>query len=176
MKNRTSNPWDKLPGETSLAFRAFLAHRNSDPSERKQKDVSAKVGSPLPSIAKWSMEHRWAERTEAWDAHVDEIAQKEFEAGRAKMARRHAMTCETMNVKLLARIESIDPEEIRPADIPRWLDALAKVERLSHGDATERVESNNKNHNTEEVDFSKYTDDELKIMEELAQKGRVEPS
>ena len=53
------------------------------------------------------------------------------------MAERHAKLAMAFQQRVAQRLQEIDPAELSPADMARWLDIATKLERLSRGEPTE---------------------------------------
>jgi hypothetical protein len=96
--------WERQPGESAFAFRAFTMYREMGPyrSQRKLCEALrmrgkqfAEDSSPAdwkrPTSQKsghvglWSGKYRWVERTRAWDSHLAAIScQQQIEAVQLK--------------------------------------------------------------------------------------------
>ena len=53
------------------------------------------------------------------------------------MVERHAKLAMAFQQRIEERLKKINPEELGPADLVRWLDVATKLERLSRGEPTE---------------------------------------
>src|SRR4051794_14613864 len=54
-------PYERQPGEPSVAFGAFVVYRDLGP-ERSLQKVSQKYAKGIPILKRWSALHRWVER------------------------------------------------------------------------------------------------------------------
>lgn len=77
----TVTPWDRLPDESSNAYRAALTYFNlgssrsldmvADATVAGTKRVGAGRVKAGGNLQRWSRTHRWGERAAAWDRHRD---------------------------------------------------------------------------------------------------------
>lgn len=59
-------PWDRMKGETDLAWSAFQVYLDL-PRPRTYQEVADKLGKSRPLIAKWGSENKWRSRAEWYD-------------------------------------------------------------------------------------------------------------
>lgn len=83
------NPWDRTDAESTQAWEAFRYFRDMG-SARTLVAVWKDFELNEDTVARWSARHTWRMRATAWDIHLDQIAQKEFEAEAETMGRRQA--------------------------------------------------------------------------------------
>nr|BDD48118.1 hypothetical protein 34 [Balneolaceae bacterium] len=64
-------PWEQLPGETNKAYDRFVAYLEMGPDRSldKVRQKYTKNTSYKRYLAKWSSEHNWVKRAEAYDRH-----------------------------------------------------------------------------------------------------------
>ena len=77
---------NQLPNETALAYKYFKMYRDMPPEERSLRalchlEVTGKKRSERV-FKRWSSEHHWQERIEAYDADVERAAYQELFAQR----------------------------------------------------------------------------------------------
>ncbi len=60
------------------------------------------------------------------------------------MARRHVKQAKALQFKAIERLANMDPSELGPQDVLRYLVEATKLERLALGEPTERVEEEHK--------------------------------
>jgi hypothetical protein len=154
-----TQPWERLPGEPDkawLAFRIFrdigpkrsydeTARRYYAPNEAAGEEHSGRKKSRAgSSIKRWAHQWSWNERAAAFDAYLDreEIAAQIEE--RREMARRHVKQAKALQFKAIERLAKMDPDELGPQDVLRYLVEATKLERLALGEPTERVEEEHK--------------------------------
>ena len=160
--------WDRQPGEGTKPYSQFCVFRDLG-ADRTLQDTAAVLGRTASGLYTWAVSHRWYERVAAYDEHNDRKAQKERAVEIREMAKRHAQVSMAVLAKVVGRLTSLQPNEIKAADIARLLDVAVKSERLSRGVETEihRVENAPPR---APVDLSKLTDAELDNLEALAAK------
>lgn len=128
--------WEQQKGESTPAFEAFRIYRDLG-EERSLVKVAQKCNKSNSLIARWSGKNRWVDRVTAYDNYLDKMLLREEAKARKKMARDHAAIAVKFLNTLAERLETMDPEELAPNDMARWLDIAVKVERLSRGESTD---------------------------------------
>lgn len=135
---RNLSAWERQPREGAAAFAAFVSYRSLPAAIRTVKAAS---GSSERQRYEWSATHRWRERAAAWDAHVDEEVQAEEIAAQRSMMRRHARLARKLLGHVEVALDGLDLSDLSRAQLHRMLDVGVKLERLTYGEATERVAS-----------------------------------
>ena len=127
-------PWEREPGETDKAWRAFQAFRDAGPDRSLVGTYRAVYGRPeaekvRPFFRTWSSRHSWDDRVEAWDRHVDRAVQHEFLDQHRAMAVRHVAVARLMQAKALEALQAMDPSKLTARDIRDWMEAAQKLAR-----------------------------------------------
>jgi hypothetical protein len=159
--------------ETPKAAKAFEEYcAMEDRSLRKLED---KTGTKLSQLGVWSREHNWQERIKVYDAEQVEKERVERQKAIQKMNQRHAMIGTTQQAKAIQQIEElIAAKKFGSQATVQLLKLATDLERLARGAATERSEVTGKDGGpikVENRDYSKFTNEELAILEQLAQKA-----
>ncbi len=157
--SEAAQPWERLPGEPDKAWLAFRIFRDIGP-KRSYDETARRYYAPNEaageahsgrkksragsSIKRWAHEWRWNERASAFDAHLDREAVAAQEEERRDMARRHVKQAKALQFKAIERLANMDPGELGPQDVLRYLVEATKLERLAMGEPTERVEEEHK--------------------------------
>lgn len=133
--------WERQQGETTKAYAAFCVYRDLGPDRslekvRKEYEKNGKKIS-VKFLGRWSAKYNWVERARAYDDYLDYKKREEQEKAIRDMAERHAKVAMLFQQKVLERLQGINPSELSPADLARWLDVATKLERLSRGKPTE---------------------------------------
>jgi len=89
------------------------------------------------NFSEWHSKHKWVKRAEAYDEYLERRKREEHEKAILEMAERHARLAVAFQQKIAQRIQMIDPNELTPQDLARWLEIATKLERLSRGEPTE---------------------------------------
>ena len=130
--------WEKQAGEGGRVYEYFCAYRDMGPGRSLAKlwrELGKKPS--LTRLEDLSVRHGWVKRAEAYDLYLDSLRRQEQEEAIRAMARRHAELAVAFLEKVAERLEAINPEELKPADLIRWLAEAVKVERLARGEPTE---------------------------------------
>lgn len=130
--------WERLPGESSRAYSVFCEYRDLGP-ERSLDKLKQKLNKSRTksTLARWSGKYKWVERAKAYDDYIEKKKRREHEKAILEMAERHAKLAVAFQQRIAQRLQEINPEELGPADLVRWLDVATKLERLSRGEPTE---------------------------------------
>jgi len=133
--------WERLPGESAKAYEAFCIYRDLPPHERSLKAVAEKLGGKrsgksraLRPLERWSSRYRWVERAQAWDEEVDRRAREAHLRAVKEMRERHARMAVALQQKALDRLKQMDPDELEPLEVLKYLIEAAKLERLARGE------------------------------------------
>jgi hypothetical protein len=137
--------WERLPGESDKAFAAFIAYRDTAEKDRSiPKCVAAYYGgessAKVRQWQRWSSDFRWQERVQAWTDEQDRVATaarlREIEA----MNARHASEARALQQKALTRLQTLQPSELSPGLLLRYLLDAARLERSAMGEPDQIVE------------------------------------
>jgi hypothetical protein len=142
-------PWERQPREGQAAFAAFVIYRDLPAESRSLAATARRLRAAgnngrgertLERLESLSVRWQWALRAKAWDAEVQRRRRDADKLARRDMADRHARQAVVLQQKLLTRLQKLNPEELEPADLVRWLEVAVKVERLSREDANPATE------------------------------------
>jgi DNA-directed RNA polymerase beta subunit len=89
LNSSTQPSWERLPKETSRAYRAFCIFRNLGPDRSQDKAYAldcaqrGKKTTKAPGTwSNWSIKHNWVERAQDYDDWIDETNRNEKAAAR----------------------------------------------------------------------------------------------
>lgn len=140
-------PWERQPDESSQAFEAFALYRDmgydSDGyfgNNRSHREVAKQLGKSMALMSRWSSKYNWVDRCAAWDAEKDRMLLKEQQKEIAKMRKRHAAIAYAGISKVALAIKKVNPEDLSPQDMMRFMTECSKLERISRGDVGDVVE------------------------------------
>lgn len=166
----TAQTYDRLFDEAEDAWTAFYRYRDRANPRPSLDAYAAETGHPASRVKTWAARYDWAARLVAWDQVVDGARQGATLRGVEEMASRHirlAKLATDAAEKALIRIhKDLDTGEftrLKPHEIARLVEVGSKLERLSRGEATERVDA-------DAPDYSKLPDADLAALEEIAAK------
>ena len=147
LNNDKPAPWERQPKETPQAFEAFAIYRDMGydadgylGGNRTHRAVAKQLGKSETLISRWSSQHNWLDRCAAWDAEQDRILRKEQQREIAKMRKRHAAIAYAGIKKAANALNKVNPEDLSPSDIMKFMTECSKLERISRGDVGDVVE------------------------------------
>ena len=161
-------PWECQPDETSPAFEAFAAYRDTYP--RSLRKVSETLDKSKSLIESWSHTHNWVSRCQKWDQELDARSQQvQIDEVTAMKRRQITMAIEMQSIaieafKLLRESLQHKKPPISADNMVRLADIGAKLERLNRDEPSSirRVE---------EIDFSGLTVEEMMQLRALLLKS-----
>ena len=171
------NLWDRQAVDTDESWPFFQAYRDQNPPRRLEPVRCTPKGAVSPAVDKlraWYRDHGWRDRVAAYDAHVDGIIQEEREDRlredvRAMTARHLAilqdageLVADQLAKYLRSARESDMHGLLKPNEIAKIMDLTVKLERLTRGESTERIEA--------DVDLTSLSDEELAILAKIPQR------
>src|SRR4051794_39217935 len=168
-------PYERQDGESKQAFEGFVVYRNLGLT-RNLKDVGRKIGKNHSLIKRWSSQHNWVERAQAFDNEMDKRTILENAQLRKQMVKDHAEVSRQLLHKVKVAIEHIKPEALSPYEIAKLLEIAVKIERLSRGESTEISEISHSGEVTEKVneqDIFKRVDQYAEIYKQMAENGKL---
>lgn len=133
------HPWERQEDETPKQFEAFVVYRDMG-EERTLAKVGKTLGKSATLIERWSSKNKWSDRIAEWDREQDRILRQQHLKDIKKMRERHAKIAEAGLIKAAQALKKMNPEEFKPGDIPKFLEACSKLERISRGDVGDVVE------------------------------------
>lgn len=128
--NPDINPWERQPGESAAAHKAFVAFRDSD---------ARKIGDHGANAYKWSAEWHWPYRAYQHDLYLARAEAEEMVRYRRRMNERQRSTARLAQSKIIAWLNALDPSKLTAGEASRWLEVAVKIERLAGGGETERL-------------------------------------
>lgn len=94
--------WRQQPGETDVAYGAFLIYRDLPPTERSGVRVGSEYGRHVKLIERWQSRWFWVERARSYAHYQDREHRREQAADRAKMSERQATEAQVLQRVLFA--------------------------------------------------------------------------
>ena len=131
--------WEKLPGETGLAFAAFCAFRDCglERTIRKavegvEKDVGAR-NKRYKVFRNWSTQFRWRERAADYDRYLEKLKQGELRKTIEAQGEKHREVTGKMLDVVKKKLDSMNPEELTQGNVTEWVQAAIRAERETAG-------------------------------------------
>ncbi len=130
----------RLPGESARAYAAFCMFRDLREA-RSLTLVGRRLGCSKQNIGRWATHWNWKERCLAYDRHLDAIHRAAWIAERRAMKRRqmrHVIDMQGIAMsqlkELQSRAEAGLPLKLSVAEIIRFIEVGAKLERAARGE------------------------------------------
>jgi hypothetical protein len=121
--------WERQKDEPTRAHAAFRIYRDTPPAQRNLEAVAEQVGASYRRARTWAQEWDWRGRADAWDDACHRIEDGERLEAIRSMHSLHRKAGRAAVVKALQALQLVQPDDIAPATIARWLELGAKLER-----------------------------------------------
>lgn len=160
--NPDAQLWERQTNESDESWEAFVDYRDSageGDGKRSQHATARRIGKGRQLVSRWSAEHEWQRRVQAFDRDQDAIRLAEQAQAIKRAARRQSRALESMVMALIAPVEAYlaklqEQGGVRQAyanwtlrelavaarESARLLPALVQAERLVHGLSTSKGE------------------------------------
>lgn len=146
MSRKTSNEqelWERQPGESSVAYEAFLLYRNmgheaeGEKKKRRLASVAKKLGKSLKLMERWSFTWDWVERARAYDNELQRIGMEETRAAIKKMLKDHMTMAQALQKKAMNALLRLDDENLTARNILDYLAQGIELERQARLESAE---------------------------------------
>lgn len=127
------HPWEQQVGEGKTRFAQFVAYREQGPTRRLDK-VAERFGITRSSIKQYERVYLWHQRVQAFDKYMEDQWILALREHTKTMVQRHLMLGEKVRLKVMARLESLDPDKLTPTELVRMADLYSKVTRVALGE------------------------------------------
>lgn len=134
MAEDTVESWERQGGESVQAFEAFAVYRDLGPVRSVTK-VARELDKSRALVGRWSRTFAWVLRATAYDRELDRLFLAEQAQARKEIARRHAKLAQAVQSKAVARLQALDPRELSPSELLRYIQVAAEIERRAVGEA-----------------------------------------
>lgn len=132
------HPWEQQVGEGKTRFAQFVAYREQGPTRRLEK-VAERFGITRSSIKQYERVYLWNARVMAFDKHMEDQWILALREHTKTMVQRHLLLGEKVRVKVMERLETLDPEKLTPTELVRMADLYSKVTRVALGEPEHHV-------------------------------------
>lgn len=126
------DPWEQQPGENPRDFGLFRMYLDFG-RIRTVAQIAGMTPFSFGTVARVARLKRWVERAGRWDAEQDRIMAIRLAEQREEMAKNHAKAAQALMKKALARLETLNPNDISPHALVLMLDTAARIERAALG-------------------------------------------
>ncbi|MFJ2247500.1 hypothetical protein [Streptomyces sp. NPDC087862] len=134
MAEGTVESWERQSGESPQAFEAFAVYRDLG-TTRSVTKVARELDKSRALVGRWSRQFAWVMRAAAYDRDQDREFLAEQAQARREIARRHAKLAQAVQSKAVARLQALDPRELSPSELLRYIQVAAEIERRAGGEA-----------------------------------------
>jgi hypothetical protein len=127
--------WERLKGESSLAFAAFCAFRDvgAERNIRKAVDSAEPCESKRESRYKvwrnWCTQFRWRERAADYDRYLEKLKQEELRKTIEAQGEKHRQVTGKMLDVVSKKLDLLDPAELTQGNVTEWVQTAIKAER-----------------------------------------------
>ena len=131
--------WEKLTGESSLAFAAFCAFRDcgAERNIRKAVETAEKDESSVLKRYKvwrnWSTQFRWKERAADYDRFVEKLKLTELRKTIEAQGEKHREVTGKMLDVVKQKLENMNPDDLTQGNVNEWVQTAIKAEREAAG-------------------------------------------
>ncbi|MGD6751972.1 hypothetical protein [Streptomyces sp. BH105] len=128
-----ADAWEQQPGESQRAYEAFTVYRDFGPARSVTK-VARELDKSRTLVGRWSRQFAWVMRAKAYDREQDRLFLAEQAHARREIARRHAKLAQAVQSKAVARLQTLDPRELSPSELLRYVQVATEIERRAVGE------------------------------------------
>ena len=139
--------WERLSGESSLAFAAFCAFRDygAERSIRKAIEVVEKDeairGKRYNVWRNWCSQYRWRERAADYDQYLERLKQTELRKTIEAQGEKHRAVTGKMLDVVQKKLDMMNPNELTQGNLTEWVQTAIKAEREAAGLVTSNGKS-----------------------------------
>ena len=127
--------WERLNGETSMAYAAFCAFRDLGAErnirravETAEKDKS-KQGKRYKVWRNWSTQYRWRFRAAAYDRYLEKLKQEERRKTIEAQGEMHRAVTGKMLEVVKKKLDTMNPDDLVQGNVTDWVQTAIRVER-----------------------------------------------
>jgi uncharacterized short protein YbdD (DUF466 family) len=131
--------WEKLTGETSLAFAAFCAFRDlgAERNIRKAVEIAEKDGGKRDKRYRvwrnWSTQFKWRERAADYDRYMEHLKQTELRKTIEAQGEMHRKVTGKMLDVVSKKLDTMNPADLSQTSVNEWVQTAIKSEREAAG-------------------------------------------
>jgi hypothetical protein len=137
-KNAAGVLWYRQTNESHQAYEAFSTYRDMGPA-RSLKKVCEALDKSWGLISRWSGRWYWVDRVEAFDAEENFEYAKRLQMERVKNNIKALEVTQTFQDKVVERLETMNPNNLTPHEMARWVQVSFQIQRAIAGETTENV-------------------------------------
>ena len=127
--------WERLTGETPLAFSAFCAFRDFGAGrnirkavETVEKDAKAQ-GKKYNVWRNWAVQFRWRERSADYDRYIEKLKQTELRKTIEAQGEQHRAVTGKMLDVVSKKLDLMNPADLTQGAVTEWVQTAIKADR-----------------------------------------------
>lgn len=132
------DPWDQQPGESAAMYSRYTAYQNLGRA-RTVRTIADQWGKSTKYLHQVAWRYQWKTRARAFDDEQDRLFMEQLSAERRRMVDEHLKLSRGMLAKVARRLQTLDADELSPADIHRWAATLTQIQARVLGEPTQTV-------------------------------------
>jgi hypothetical protein len=127
--------WERLTGESGLAYAAFRAYRDYGPDRNIRKAVETactekgKVEKRYRMWRAWATQFRWRERAADYDRYLDRLKQTELRKTIEEQGKVHRLVTEKMLQVVTKKLEMMNPADLTQGTVKEWVETAIRADR-----------------------------------------------
>jgi hypothetical protein len=139
--------WERLPGESALAYAAFCAFRDYGPERnirkavegqfRKAEGHDAKIEAAIAKKYRvwrnWCSQFRWRERAADYDSYTDKLKQAEVRKTIEAQGEKHRAVTGKMLAVVEKKLDLMNPADLTQGTVTEWVETAIRAEREAAG-------------------------------------------
>jgi hypothetical protein len=131
--------WERLQGETALAYSAFCAFRDFGPERTIRKAVETAEEDKTLQAKKyrvwrnWSTQFRWRERTADYDRYMEKLKQAEMRKTIEAQGEMHRQVTGKMLEVVSKKLDTMNPEDLSNGNVTEWVQTAIKADNEAAG-------------------------------------------
>jgi hypothetical protein len=131
--------WERIAGETALAYSAFCAFRDfgTERTIRKavegvEKDVNQQ-GKRYRVWRNWSTLFRWRERANDYDRYMEKLKQNELRKTIEAQGEMHRQVTGKMLEVVKKKLDTMNPDDLSNGNLTEWVQTAIKADNEAAG-------------------------------------------
>jgi hypothetical protein len=128
--------WERLAGESGLAYAAFRAYRDYGPERNIRRALETALGEKGGEGEKryrvwrgWAAQFRWRERAADYDQYLDRLKQTELRKTIEEQGRVHRLVTEKMLLVVTKKLEMMNPADLTQGTVKDWVETAIRTDR-----------------------------------------------
>jgi hypothetical protein len=142
--------WERLTGESSMAFAAFCVYRDLRAERSIRKAVESVEENEAARVKRynvwrnWAAAYRWRERAADYDQYLERLKQTELRKTIEAQGEKHRAVTGKMLDVVQKKLENMNPNELAQGTVTEWVQVAIKAEREAAGLVTPNGKNENK--------------------------------